>query len=305
MSIRFLKPINIVALAFLLFVGLELALRLTGLGSFPIYDIDSDFKYIPAANQNGVFMNRNNWTFNDRHMGNAANWSPGKHPDVLLVGNSIVVGGNPYNQKDKLGPLLERTLGGTFSVWSIGAGGWTNVNEMGFLEKNPDIVRNADFVVIEYMEGGLARASQRAGETIFPAHRPVLLSIYLFERYFLPYLKGGAPVNDSGALPPVGSPDPVQLERFKRFVDAATKTSKVLIFLYPGPSALINKERWRQVVAPAVAICESLAIKCVDIAAQKSWTANLYKDGLHPTVEGNKILADILAENIQMQLQKQ
>jgi hypothetical protein len=54
-------------------------------------------EYILAANQHGRFLNRNAWYFNDRHMGNISNWRQEKHPDFLLIGNSIVLGGNPIN----------------------------------------------------------------------------------------------------------------------------------------------------------------------------------------------------------------
>jgi hypothetical protein len=61
----------------LLFAGSEIVLRIAGFSSFPIYDVDKDLKYIPSANQAGAFLDRHRWAFNDRHMGNTVNWSPG------------------------------------------------------------------------------------------------------------------------------------------------------------------------------------------------------------------------------------
>lgn len=159
-----------------LFMGLETYLHLAGFGSYPIYLLDGQIKYIPASNQSGVFLNRNHWFFNDRHMGNSDNWTPDKHPDVLLLGNSIVLGGNPYDHNEKLGPLLQNALGDKYSVWSAAAGGWTNINEMAYLDQNKDVAQNADIVVIEYMAGGLSIASPWPGYYVFPDHRPLLLS---------------------------------------------------------------------------------------------------------------------------------
>ena len=298
MLFRFPKLLSLSLLALLALLTIEIFFRLAGFGSFPIYTLDSDMKYVPAANQSGVFMNRNHWQFNDRHMGNRSSWDPEKHPDILLVGNSVVLGGNPYDQNDKVGPALERALGGVYTVWSVAAGAWSNINELAYLEKNADVVRNADFVVIEYMYGGLSQPGQWPGELVFPDRRPLILSAFLFQKYLLPYLKGKASVNEFGVLPPVGNPDPAQIERFRRFVETAAKTSRVLIFLYPSKGTVPANEQWRQDIAPVVGICKSLSITCVDIAGQENWTDDLYKDAKHPTVEGNRVLAGILAQKI-------
>jgi hypothetical protein len=101
-----------------------------------------------------------------------------------------------------------------------------------------------------------------------------------------------------GALPPNGPPDPAQLDRFKRLVADAAKTSRVLIFLYPTEQNLAGKAHWGEVTAPIVAIGESLLVTCVDIAKQENWKADLYIGDPHVGVEGAKLLADILAENI-------
>ena len=103
--------IVIICAALLGLISSEIFLSFAGFGSYPIYDIDNEIKYIPAANQHGRFLNRNAWYFNDRHMGNISNWHQEKHPDFLLIDNSIVLGGNPINHDDKLGPLLEKELG--------------------------------------------------------------------------------------------------------------------------------------------------------------------------------------------------
>lgn len=299
MFARYRTGIIVIAAALALFAAAELALRLSGFGSFPLYDVGGEVKYIPAANQSGAFLNRNHWIFNDRHMGNAANWTPGPRPDILLIGNSIVLGGLPYDQDQKLGPLLAKALDECCAVWSVAAGGWSNVNEMAYFDRNPDILPNADVVVIEYMEGGLSALAAWPGETVFPDHAPLSVSLYTFQKYVLPKLEGLRPVNDSGALPPVGAPDPEQLARFRRFVAAAAGTSQVLIFLFPGRQVLSDQERWREITAPVADICNALAVTCLDIAGQDGWRADLYgPDGVHPNVEGNRTLARILAENV-------
>jgi hypothetical protein len=57
---------------------------------------------------------------------------------------------------------------GCSTVWSVAAGGWTNVNEMVYLDRNPDVLQNADTVIVEHMGGGLAAANPWPGYYVFP-----------------------------------------------------------------------------------------------------------------------------------------
>jgi hypothetical protein len=98
----------------------------------------------------------------------------------LLIGNSIVLGGNPINHDDKLGPLLEKEGCGC----TVAAGGWTNVNEMVYLDRNPDVLQNADTVIVENMGCGPAGANPwPGGYYVFPDHKPWLLTSYIFRKY--------------------------------------------------------------------------------------------------------------------------
>ncbi|VFU07019.1 hypothetical protein [Methylocella tundrae] len=300
MSDRYRKFIYSTAIAILVFAAIEGLLRLLGFGSFPIYDVDSQSEYIPSSNQKGVFLNKNNWFFNDRHLGNAENWNPGKRPNVLLVGNSILLGGLPYNQPDKVAPRLEKALGTSFTVWSAAAGGWTNVNEMDFFDHNEDLIKHSSFIVIEYMEGGLSQAAPWPGYALTPNTKPLLLSVYSAQKYILPYLIGLRPVNEFGPLPVRGAVDPMQFQRFTNFVLNATKTSSVLIFFYPTKQALADKESWARAIEPINAICKVFSLNCIDFAKERKWSPDLYRrDMVHPTQEGNKVIAEILASAIQ------
>src|SRR6476620_6499984 len=137
-----------------LLAAAELISRLSGIVDVPTYSVDDEIGYIPAPNQSGRFLNRNAWVFNDRSMGTGKNWDPTKRQNLLLIGNSIVIGGNPLDQKERLGTLIEKNLNGKYDVWPVAAGGWSNVNETVYLNRNPDVVSHANFFVWEYMDGG-------------------------------------------------------------------------------------------------------------------------------------------------------
>ncbi|HEX3496267.1 MAG TPA: SGNH/GDSL hydrolase family protein [Methylocella sp.] len=291
-------PIVITVILFtFLIISSELYLRYAGYGSFPIYDVDNDVQYIPAANQHGRFLNRYAWFFNNRHMGNISNWSPEIHPNLLLIGNSIVFGSNTVNPDDKLAPLLEKDLGGRYTVWSVAAGSWTNVNEMAYLDRNADVLHNADTVIIEYMEDDLIVPTAWPGYYIFPDHKPWILTGYLFCRYALNRLARAGIVDFFWT--PSGMPDAAQLQRFKEQVTSVAKEHKIVIFNFPTVINLQNKSAWLEVIAPIEDLCRTTMAKCVDIAQEPAWNERVYtSDGIHPTVEGNKILASILANAI-------
>lgn len=282
-------------------VSLEWYLYYAGYGSYPIYDVDNEIKYIPAASQRGSFLNRNDWYFNDRHMGNKSNWDPEKHPNLLLIGNSIVLGGNPFNHDDKLGPLLEKDLDGRFTVWSAAAGGWSNVNEMVYLERNADVLQNAEAVIIEYMEAGLAAPSPWPGFYVFPDYKSSFLTSYAVGKYVIRPLIGRA-TTEFGALPTTGVTDAAQLQRFKTLVSNIAKDRKLVIFMYPMLKNLRNKPGWDTAIAPIQELCREFSLTCINVAREPTWSNSLYAaDGVHPTVAGNKILASILASALNSQ----
>ena len=132
-------------------VATELGIRLVGMLDFPIYAVDPDLGYRTRPNQSGSFLHRNTWAFNDRGMPIGENWDPRKRPNLLLIGNSIIMGGNPYPQQDKVGPLVQRELGDGIAVWPAAVGGWTQVNETAYLEHNADVVSANGFFVWEVM----------------------------------------------------------------------------------------------------------------------------------------------------------
>jgi lysophospholipase L1-like esterase len=279
----------------------EGAVRWSGAVDFPIYAIDSGIGYIPAPNQSGKFLNKNVWVFNDRSMGTEAAWNPNAKPNLLLIGNSIVMGGNPYDQADKLGPLLQTRLGDKIAVWSIAAGAWSNVNETVYLQRNPDVVKAASFFVWEYMNGGFSQLSPDRGQYVFPHERPLFASWYVLRRYVLPRFIDF----NMDELPPKGATQSENVQQFESMVaklatGSGAKVSGILFF-YPGREEYIGMKNGKDYVPDRQAlerIAARYKLKTIDIAKQPDWNLDNYREGTHPTVEGNRVLADILARAV-------
>ncbi|RFO95808.1 hypothetical protein DIC66_16615 [Rhodoferax lacus] len=268
---------------------------------FPIYMTDQSIGYLPKPNQEGKFLNENTWVFNDRSMGTPAPWNPAAKPNVLLIGNSIVMGGNPYNQPDKLGPLVQALLGDKVAVWPIAVGAWSTVNETAYLQQNPDVVQASNFFVWEYMNGGLSRMSLDRGQYVFPSEKPVLASWYVLRRYVLPRFMD-FPMDE---LPPTGQSQQENMQQFEEQVAKLSlgKGGKVpgILFFYPGRDEYIGFQKGTEYVPDRKElerIAAKYGLRIVDVARRPEWNLSMYREGTHPTVEGNQVLAHILATAI-------
>jgi hypothetical protein len=288
-----------------LILGAELVVRLSGIVDFPVYHVDDEIGYIPKPNQAGNFLHRDSWVFNDHSMGTVTPWTPAR-PGILLIGNSVVMGGNPYDQKQKLGPLLQQQMGDAYTVWPIAAGGWTNVNEMVYLKRNPEVTVRPRFFLWEFMSGGLSGLSVWRGDLTWPRAQPIWASWYTFRRYVWPHLYHGLP----SELPPVGAPNPAYLAQFKDSVSALAQATSDqhsgLVFLYPNKAEYLNARRGREWLperSEISSIASTAGLAVIDIAQQPEWNESFYRpDGVHPTAGGNQVLAHILAVAVKQRI---
>jgi hypothetical protein len=295
------KKYTLITASVMAVVLVELLIRVCGLTDFPVYDVDNEIGYLPRAGQTGIFLRKNDWYFNDKNMPTPLNWDPALRPNILLIGNSIVMGGNPYRQQDKLAPQIQQRLGKRPVVWPIAANGWTQVNEMFYLGRHPEVVAETDYFAWEYMGGGLSAATPWAGEYVFPSHHPTFASWYVARRYIFPRIFDGKVGNE---LPATGAAGEENIKKFDLWVSAlkysAKRTHPGIIWFYPDVTQLGKARRGKEWL-PERPTIERLAAKyrlrTVDIAASSKWNESLYRaDGVHPTVEGNGVLAGILAE---------
>lgn len=82
-----------------------------------------------------------------RAMGAPA-FAPNPARDVLLVGYSLVLGGNQFRAPERLGPSLQALMqaySSDVNVWPIAPGSWALRNELAYLHLNPQVPSSADF----------------------------------------------------------------------------------------------------------------------------------------------------------------
>lgn len=303
---RTYKWLGLTAIASILLLAIvEVAVRVSGITDFPTYAADEHLGYIVTPNQSGMFLHHNRWVFNDRSMGTDSRWNPTLHPNILVIGNSIVAGGNPLDQKDKLCPLIQKAMGAGFSIWPIAVGGWTNLNETAYLQRNPDVEASANFFVWEYMVGGTSRLAPWSSDYAFPRKHPLWAGWYAMRRYLVARL-----IPLPSELPPTGPATMTGMQTFRNEIGkisvATGKSTPGILFLYPQRTQFLAAQsgsEWLPERAQLEQIARSLNLKIVDVTRSPQWRTDLYRDGeTHPTSEGDAVLATILASSIKQVL---
>ena len=284
-----MKKIIIIVAAFiasLLVIG-ETGARLSGLTDFPLYLSDNRIGYMPAPSQSGSFMRSNDWAFNELSMGTARSFAPTQEKtDILLVGDSIVLGGNPYKQSDRLGPQLEMATGAT--VWPISAGSWALQNELEYLLENKSVVKQVDHVIFVLNSADFERPSSWSSELTHPRERPICALCYLAQKYVL------RPASSTPSDLAVNPRDPIA--DLRAFAEEYRKPFDV--WLYPNKAEMLDKTEWSRRFAPSIQRLESAKIDGMRLhfgAEVLGWRAEDYRDDIHPTPQATEKLARAIA----------
>lgn len=279
-----------------LLLAAEVALRYAGWVDFPLYSRDPRFGYFPAPQQSGHFRNRKHWVFNDQGLGVAAAWQPSDRADILLVGNSIVSGGNAYDQPEKLAPRLQVKLGEHCAVWPVASGAWTTVNAVRYLEAHPDLVAKSDFFIWEFMSHQMDHANPWVTELRHPTRRPVWALGYVLrklvsERFGVSNEPVAEPATNTGK----------NYDDFERLVQqlapASRQSPRGIILAYPtltqwrlsreGRDWLPDRQRLER-------LAKTHDLLLLDLAKLPAWTEEVYWDQVHLSPFGNAVLASQL-----------
>jgi hypothetical protein len=288
---------SLIALTILL-IG-EGGLRMAGMVDFPLYGRDQELGYWIQPNQHGRFMNKNEWAFNNKGMPIERDFQPNEAIDVPVIGNSIIMGGNAYDQKDKVAPLMQKALGSGFNVWPVAVGGWSNVNQAVYLQRNPEVVKNSDLFIWEVMYGGFSAAAQWRSEYVFPTKAPASALWYVARRYVLPKF-----INfEMSELPPTGPANHNNISlietEIQKLTSASGKKHPGVLFLYPNREQLLAAQagkEWLPERSEVLSLATKYNLMVIDIAKDPKWTTAKYKEGTHPTVDGNQYIATTLSK---------
>lgn len=280
-------------IAFLLVA--ECAIRITGITDFPVYEKDLEIGYIQRANQEGTFLNRNSWRINQLHMF-GDDFDISDRPYTLLLGDSVVWGGNPYRREDRLGVILEGIIGAR--VWSVAAGSWSSWSATAYMERYPEVTTNADQVVWVFNSGDFSEPTVWNSEATHPTRRPVVGLWYVINKYALRRLSGRTTRSPS----PQELIDEDQVGRVSRLIQGIAERGQcVVIVLWPSQRELVLHETRALRYYPLARRFESIqdgGVVFLDMSKDPRVRRSLYRDGIHLTPGGNRVLASIIAEQL-------
>ena len=111
---------------------------------------------------------------------------------------------------------------------------------------------------------------------------------------------------NTNELPPVGNLLESNLAGFDAAIAQFSGHSRSpvagVIFLYPTRAELLSSQKsaeWLPERAILAEVFKKYRLVVIDVAKQREWNASLYRDGVHPTIAGNEVLAKMLASAIQ------
>jgi len=283
-----------IASAVVLLLGLlEAATRASGLADFPIFVANREIGYIPAPSQSGTFINKNHWRFNAKSMG-AAEFQPSDALDTILVGDSVVAGGNPFDEKDRLGPQLQSVM--KSPVWPVSAGSWSLRNQLKYFKIHPDVAESADQFIFVLNSADFDEAASWSCEKSHPLSRPTWATLFAFRKYVWDWKEcGGVPTN---LLVPSGDWK-VELRDF--LLNNALQGKQVLVVLYPTKNEVETVDSLYALEAHtqefvAASAGTGVAVTVFSLGRYARWSTGLYRDEIHPSVEGTRVLAALLTE---------
>ncbi|KJC49473.1 hypothetical protein UP09_07175 [Bradyrhizobium sp. LTSP885] len=281
MRFRFLGGVCAAAVGVLLSV--EVLIRQFGLLEFPLYSNSKELGYLLAPNQHGSYLNRNDWAFNDLSMGVAKLYDPSKSArNILLVGDSIVLGGNLIPQDQRLGPLLNRECP---DVWPASAGSWALLNELRYLRIHDRLLSDINRVVLILNSGDFGSASVWSSELTHPTHRPISGLWYLTSKYFFH--------EDNTKSKSTDDDWATELRNMR-----STYSGPLTIVLYPDRAEIQSDTLRKSNLEAYAPKLQSYRTTVLSLAENPHWSRDFYRDDIHPTIDGLKELSAFLKRNI-------
>lgn len=303
------KWLGVSALA--LFISAELGARFgLGLGDPLLYETGPDYGYRVVPNQDlQRFGNRVFYNAEGLRSGPIKSQPPSGTIRVLCVGDSITYGGAQADQAEtypyQLQAILNRQNSRKFQVLNASAGGWGIANAEGYLRQAG--IYHSQIVVLELGSHDLFQP-KASGEIVghsvsFPEQKPLLALQEGIVRYFIPrFLPGlAAPEPNLQAAPTKQdlARNLASLDRIAKLVRA--RKAKLIVLLVEQP------DEFEPQTPLATLSKKMLAQKAKDLnllyanskqAFNQAGGPKLFRDGLHPNSQGNRVMAWVVAKQI-------
>ncbi|MFB2981710.1 SGNH/GDSL hydrolase family protein [Microseira sp. BLCC-F43] len=228
---------------------------------------------------------------------------------ILMVGDSVLNGGNPTDQSQTITELFEAKLaasGQKAEILNASAGSWGIGNQLGYLREFGTF--NADAVILQIGTHDLTQPTSNSANVgnhpAFPTQAPLLAIQDAWTRYLWPALAGKLGLNSSGAdfsASPT-SQDPEQqyqqnMQLLKEIVKLVrSQNIPVFVLFTPNRDDLIPKANQPKYKSQFLRLLLTLQVPIID--SHQAWSTlppttveSYFRDQVHLNVAGNGAIA--------------
>ncbi|MDJ1183666.1 SGNH/GDSL hydrolase family protein [Roseofilum casamattae] len=237
-----------------------------------------------------------------------------KSPDsfrILMVGDSVLNGGNPIDQSDIISEILENYLensGHRAEVLNASSGSWGLGNQKGYIEKFG--LFDSDPIILQIGVHDLLQptsTSDAVGSIYFPNRRPILAISEAWTRYLWPRVRQRIPLNTPRAEIPVAQLDPKaqfqeNMQTFGQMVNLIRSSNRsVLVLFTPNRFDLLPTPKTPPYSEEFLTQLASENIPVID--AYQVWSdlppetiASFFRDSVHLNATGNREVAALICD---------
>ena len=273
-------------------VGLEIALRLFGLGEPPTFDVNNDYGYLMRPNQT---VSTRGYPFRINRAGlRGSDFAVPKPPGlfrILFLGDSITYGGGAIRDEDlfvnRVALELGKSEGRSVEAVNVSAPGWGFENMAGYVESVG--LHDSDLVIWIVPSADFRRPKMTAAENDFLDRKPPsrLFYVLLVSWRKLEKKLGGKrpPTHASGQNSAVLERN---LEVFDHLLARLTRTGEAVVVFIPsanGYDASDELARFRSVTV-------SRGVASLDMAPMfRQWkSSEIFLDGVHLSRNGHELV---------------
>lgn len=306
---RYRWALWLLALLGVLVVVIEISARLFwGLGDPPLYIAIEGIEYLPRpSSEYRRFGNRiryNAYSMRSDHF--SAQRGSDNEVRILVVGDSIINGGAATDQADlateRMRELLATQLGRPIVVGNISAGSWGPPNMLAYLEHFGWF--DADLVI--FVLSSHDSADVPTGEPVVDAHpaypskAPLFAISELMGRY-IPRLLGDRHSDPTGPPSVDSAAEEQALAALNRMIQLAhSQGIRIVVAQHLVREELANGPfRGHGLIAE---VARNNGIEPVQLgpgfAEALSNGTEVYRDGVHPNREGQRVIADVLVSAV-------
>ena len=266
---------------------LELIVRFLGIADIPIRLANKELGYIPQANQEGRFLD-NNWAFNDLHMNSLNNFSYTGN-EILILGDSVIWGGNRLDQKERIGKLIN-DLSRKKNIFIVADISWSFKNQILYIIKFENLFKKVDKIIFVLNGGDFQKPTSWSNCHYQPTNKPKIHLYFALKKYVL---KTECPdYNSSNFLVP-----DFEIEDGLSLIESRLPSTSLELLLFQSKEEFSKLQSLKQKIAKY----KDKFVKIHEIIDFKNfWSLDSYSDAIHLNKRGTKNLANIIYENFIM-----